>query len=245
DESAVEKLFSEHGKSISCLVIEPLPANYGLLIQRKEYIEKICSIARSHGALILFDEVISGFRVGMKGMADYFDIKPDLVTYGKIIGGGFPVGAYAGKKELMDLVAPSGPVYQAGTLSGNPIGMRAGLAVLKKMKRDNLYADLTQRTKKFTDELKSILNSKGDNWDISLFTSIFWAHKKTEKPIRTIEEIPSGHKEGFAKLFHGMLKEGVYLAPSGYEVGFFSNAHTDAIITKVLEKAKKSIQALS
>ena len=137
DETAVEKLFAEHGKSISCLIIEPLPANYGLLIQRKEYIEKICQIAKSHGALVLFDEVISGFRVGMKGMAEYFDVKPDLVTYGKIIGGGFPVGAYAGRKELMDLVAPAGPVYQAGTLSGNPIGMRAGLAVLKKMKRDN------------------------------------------------------------------------------------------------------------
>jgi glutamate-1-semialdehyde 2,1-aminomutase len=242
DEVAVEKLFAEHGKSISCLIIEPLPANYGLLIQRKEYIERICKIAKSHGTLVLFDEVISGFRVGMKGMGEYFDFKPDLVTYGKIIGGGFPVGAYAGSKELMDLVAPAGPVYQAGTLSGNPIGMRAGLAVLKKMKRDNLYESLTVRTKKFTDELKSILNEKGNaNWDISTFTSIFWAHQKTESPIRKIDEIPSGHKEGFAKLFHSLLKEGVYLAPSGYEVGFFSNAHNDDITAKVLEKVRKAM----
>ena len=117
--------------------------------------------------------------------------------------------------------------------------MRAGLAVLKKMKRDNLYSSLTQRTKKFTDELKSILNEKSEfEWDIDVFASIFWAHKKTESPIRTIDEIPSDHKEGFAKLFHSFLKEGIYLAPSGYEVGFFSNAHTDEVIEKILYKIK-------
>lgn len=135
DEKAVEELFVKEGKNIAALVIEPLPANYGLLIQRKEFLSKIVEIARKHGSLVLFDEVISGFRVGLTGMSGELGIAPDLVTYGKIIGGGFPVGAYAGRADLLDLVAPQGPVYQAGTLSASPFGMRAGLATLQKMRK--------------------------------------------------------------------------------------------------------------
>lgn len=242
DEAAVEKVFQEYGNQIACVIIEPLPANYGLLVQRKEFIEKLYKVARAHNALVIFDEVISGFRVGMKGMADLFDSKPDLVTYGKIIGGGFPVGAYAGRKDLMDMVAPSGPVYQAGTLSGNPIGMRAGLAVLKKMKRDNLYKSLNERTSAFTKKFVEILNSNSNKeWTATQVESIFWFHSKTANPIRTITEIPTDHKENFAKLFHGLLKQGVYLAPSGYEVGFFSNAHSDSVVNETLDKLKKSL----
>ncbi|MCB1176163.1 MAG: glutamate-1-semialdehyde 2,1-aminomutase [Leptospiraceae bacterium] len=240
DEKAVEEVFTVHGKEIALLAIEPIPANYGLLIQRKEFLNTISKIARKNGSLVLFDEVISGFRVGMKGYSEVVEEKPDLVTYGKIIGGGFPVGAYAGRSELMDLVAPSGPVYQAGTLSGNPIGMRAGLATLKKLKEQNIHEKLKTKTEQFTKEFINILNSKSDiEWNSVNYESLFWFHKKTDSPIRTIDEIPSDHKDGFGKLFHSLLKEGVYLAPSGYEVGFLSNAHDDNVLGKVYEVLKK------
>jgi len=239
NEKAVQELFDKRGKEIAVLAIEPMPANYGLLLQRKEFLYKITEIARKHGTLVLFDEVISGFRVGMKGYSELLDLKPDLVTYGKIIGGGFPVGAYAGRKDLMDLVAPSGPVYQAGTLSANPIGMRAGLATLKKLKTHNVHSILENRTEEFALQAVEILNQKSEiEWTVSLQGSVFWFHQKTEKPIRTIAEIPSTHKENFSKLFHALLQKGVYLAPSGYEVGFLSLAHTDLVLEKTLQAFK-------
>lgn len=242
DEKQVEELFEKHGKEIAVLAIEPMPANYGLLLQRKEFLQKITGVARQHGALVLFDEVISGFRVGMRGYSEKIGIKPDLVTYGKIIGGGFPVGAYAGRAELMDLVAPSGPVYQAGTLSGNPVGMRAGLATLKKLKTQNVHQILEQRTLSFTKEAVSILNRKSDlEWDATVESSIFWFHQKVERPIRAISQIPERHKENFAVLFHSLLKHGVYLAPSGYEVGFLSLAHDDKVLERTLDAFKKAL----
>ncbi|TGK03851.1 glutamate-1-semialdehyde 2,1-aminomutase [Leptospira semungkisensis] len=246
DENAVEELFSKEGKNIAALVIEPLPANYGLLIQRKEFLSKIVEIARKHGSLVLFDEVISGFRVGLTGMSGELGISPDLVTYGKIIGGGFPVGAYAGKAELLDLVAPQGPVYQAGTLSASPFGMRAGLATLKKCERENVYSILGSRTQKLVRGLLSILKERDSeaNWDSLVHSSLFWFHKASSSPIRTVDAIPAGHKEAFAKVFHALLNEGVYLAPSGYEVGFMSFAHDDAIIAKTLEKADSALKKL-
>lgn len=243
DESSVEKLFSERGKEIACLVIEPLPANYGLLIQRKSFIESIVKIAKKNGTIVLFDEVISGFRVSMKGMAEHFEEKPDLITYGKIIGGGFPVGAYAGRKDLMDLVAPAGPVYQAGTLSGNPIGMRAGLAVLKKLKEKHLHIELANKTAQFTNRLEKLINENSEKEiSIARFASIFWIHEKTNSVIRKIDDIPETHKENFAKLFHKFLANGIYLAPSGYEVGFFSTAHNERIMDRFFEKAEKALK---
>ncbi|MCE9501160.1 MAG: glutamate-1-semialdehyde 2,1-aminomutase [Leptospira sp.] len=243
DDALVERLFSERGKEIACVIIEPIPANYGLLVQRNEFIEKILRIAKSHGTLIIFDEVISGFRTGMRGMAENFSIKPDLVTYGKIIGGGFPVGGYGGRKEIMDLISPQGPVYQAGTLSANPFGMRAGLATLKKIKRENVFPILEERTRRFISEFISILNQHSTSeWDAVQAASMFWFHKKNHTPIRRIDEIPSGHKEGFATLFHSLLDQGVYLAPSGYEVGFISFAHDDSILDKAIDKLKLAVR---
>ena len=139
DEDNVRAIFAEHGKEIAAVILEPQPANYGLLIQRREFIEEILKIAKEHGSLVIFDEVISGFRVALGGMAEVFELRPDLVCYGKVIGGGFPVGAYGGRRDLMEMVAPSGPVYQAGTLSANPVGMRAGLATLQKIERVDAF----------------------------------------------------------------------------------------------------------
>ncbi|WP_016760462.1 glutamate-1-semialdehyde 2,1-aminomutase [Leptospira weilii] len=243
DEMAVQKLFESEGKNIAALIIEPLPANYGLLVQRKEFLLKIAEIAKKYGTLVVFDEVISGFRTGFQGMSGLLGIRPDLVTYGKIIGGGFPVGCYAGRKDLLDLVAPSGPVYQAGTLSANPFGMRAGLATLKKAERDSIYSVLEARTKTFADGMVKLLNGKTDQeWEAVTHSSLFWFRKKTQQAVRRIDQIPEGHKEGFAKVFHVLLKNGIYLAPSGYEVGFLSWAHNDSVIARTLEIADKAFK---
>ncbi|XDD43771.1 glutamate-1-semialdehyde 2,1-aminomutase [Leptospira sp. WS60.C2] len=243
DEEKLEELFTREGSNIACLAIEPLPANYGLLPQRIEFLKKCRELTTKYGVILLFDEVISGFRVSFQGMAGVTGITPDLVCYGKIIGGGFPVGAYAGRRDLMDLVSPSGPVYQAGTLSANPIGMRAGLKTLTKAWEENPYQTLETSTKQLTDGILKLLKEHGDpNWEAVTFGSLFWLKGKTEKPIRTIDEIPSTHKTNFATLFHKLLNRGVYLAPSGYEVGFLSTAHTSEIISLTLEKTKEALK---
>lgn len=243
DEKTLEELFQTQGKEIACLIIEPIPANYGLLPQRIEFLKKCRELTTKYGVLLLFDEVISGFRVSFQGMAGLTGIVPDLVCYGKIIGGGFPVGAYAGKKELMDLVAPSGPVYQAGTLSANPIGMRAGLKTLTKAWNENPYPELESKTKQLTSGILKLLGESGDsNWEAVTYGSLFWLKGKTKDPIRTIAGIPGDHKTRFATFFHKLLNQGVYLAPSGYEVGFLSTAHSDEIIEATLNKTKKALQ---
>ncbi|MDF3821142.1 glutamate-1-semialdehyde 2,1-aminomutase [Leptospira sp. 96542] len=243
DEESLENLFQTFGEQIACVIIEPLPANFGLLVQRKSYLEKIYKLCRKYQTLLIFDEVISGFRVGFGGMAEFLNIQPDLVCYGKIIGGGFPVGAYAGSAELMDLVAPSGPVYQAGTLSANPIGMRAGLKTLQKLKIENPYPALERKTKDFTAKLTELINEYDSvEWEAVCFGSLFWLKEKTSKEIHSITEIPKNHKSQFAKIFHKLLNNGIYLAPSGYEVGFLSTAHTDNILADTLDLAKKSLR---
>jgi glutamate-1-semialdehyde 2,1-aminomutase len=239
DEEAVRKIFAEHGKDIAAVILEPLPANYGLLVQRREFIEETVKIARQHGALVIFDEVISGFRVALGGMAEVLGIRPDLVTYGKVIGGGFPVACYGGRKDLMELVAPVGPVYQAGTLSANPVGMRAGLATLQKIESVGAYAQMEERTGRFCDELNSELQQRSLPFQLTRTASIFWLHAQTDDVIRRIDQIPGHHANAFAKVFHRALARGVYLAPSGFEVGFLSLAHSD----ELLERARGAILA--
>ncbi|TGL33579.1 glutamate-1-semialdehyde 2,1-aminomutase [Leptospira perdikensis] len=243
DEIALEELFLKQGNEIACLAIEPIPANYGLLPQRTEFLKKCRELTTKYGVLLLFDEVISGFRVSFQGMAGLTGITPDLVCYGKIIGGGFPVGAYAGKKDLMDLVAPSGPVYQAGTLSANPIGMRAGLKTLTKAWNENPYPDLESKTKQLTSGIVKLLADSGDEgWEAVTFGSLYWLKGKTKESVRTIADIPTDHKTKFSIFFHKLLDQGVYLAPSGYEVGFLSTAHTNEIIETTLSKTKQALQ---
>lgn len=230
DVATLEKVFSEYGSEIAAVVLEPLPANFGLLQQRKEFLEAIQTLAKKHGALLFFDEVISGFRVGLGGMAERLGMKPDLVTYGKVIGGGFPVGAYAGRADLLDMVAPNGPVYQAGTLAANPIGVRAGLATLNKVVRLGIYDELEKRTKRFVDGLNSAFQKMNVPVQVSREASIFWLHLKTGKPVRTPNDFHPESRDVYKKIFHNCLKNNVYLAPSAFEVGFVSYAHTDAIL---------------
>ena len=245
DEESVRAIFDQSGSDIAAVILEPQPANYGLLIQRREFIEETVNIARQHGALVIFDEVISGFRVAMGGMAEVLGIRPDLVTYGKVIGGGFPVGAYGGRRDLMEMVAPAGPVYQAGTLSANPVGMRAGLATLQKIERVDAFAQLGERTAKFCDSLNARFGERDLAVQLTCTASLFWLHAKTEKPIRRLEDIPPNHAEQFARIFHAAANRGIYFAPSGYEVGFMSLAHTDELLERagaaVLEAVEDAI----
>jgi glutamate-1-semialdehyde 2,1-aminomutase len=236
DERGFLKVFEAHKGEIAAVIIEPLPANYGLLVQRKEFLETVARACRENGALLIFDEVISGFRVALGGMAELTGIRPDLVTYGKVIGGGFPVGCYGGRRELMELVAPAGPVYQAGTLSANPVGMRAGLATLMKAERESVYKTLDERAARFTTRLEGELRELGFEIGISRVGSVFWLHSG-RPDLRRLSEIPKDHGERFKGLFHACLKQGVYLAPSGYEVGFIGFAHTD----ELLDEARAAI----
>jgi len=242
DEEAVRKIFNESGMEIAAVILEPLPANYGLLIQRREFIEETVRIAREHGALVIFDEVISGFRVAVGGMAEVLGMRPDLVTYGKVIGGGFPVACYGGRRDLMELVAPAGPVYQAGTLSANPVGMRAGLATLQKIEKENVYEKLEWRTTRFCDDLNEELKQRSLPFQLARSASIFWLHARTEKPIRRIDQIPAHHAADFAKIFHRALEGGVYLAPSGYEVNFMSLAHSSELLEHAHDAILRAVE---
>lgn len=240
NEDLLKEIFAREGKNLAAVILEPLPANYGLLIQRKEFLQTVAAACKQYGTLLIFDEVISGFRVALGGMAEVLDIKPDLVTYGKIIGGGFPVGCYGGRADLMNLVAPLGPVYQAGTLSGNPIGMVAGLETLKKMERLNGWKTLNQKTEKFAQQLNQIFGQNSSGLIVDQFSSLFWIRKNNTNgvPIRTIEQISPDQGTIFKKMFLACLDHGVYLAPNAYEVGFISMAHTDEILNDALQVIK-------
>lgn len=241
NESSVEEAFKKHGTEIAAVILEPLPANFGLLIQRNEFIKFVCDTAKKHGSLVIFDEVISGFRVAPGGMAEVLGIQPDLVTYGKIIGGGFPVGAYAGRRDLMDMVAPTGPVYQAGTLAANPIGARAGLATLRKLKEKNVYQDLESRSKQFADNLNTHFKENDLNFEMPRVGSLFWLHPSVGEVVRSPESFHKNSKEFYKKIFHSCLEDGVYLAPSAFEVGFLCHAHSEEDLKKASDAIKKAV----
>lgn len=238
DLKAVEQAFALHGKDIAAVIVEGVPANNGLLLQTDDFLPKLAQLARSQGSLVIFDEVITGFRVAFGGMAERTGLKPDLVTYGKVIGGGFPVGAYGGRADLMDLVAPAGPVYQAGTLSANPVAMAAGLAMLKKLDRDNPYATLESRTARLARALEQASGARVQNF-ASMFWPIFGRIETRDGVVRSPTQIPAEQKARFAEVFHALLEQGYYLAPSGYEVAFLSTAHTDAQNDGLVEAVRK------
>jgi glutamate-1-semialdehyde 2,1-aminomutase len=248
DDAAVQGLFDAQGPQIAAVILEPLPANYGLLPQRHAFVTSLVRLARKHGCLVIFDEVISGFRVALGGMAERLNIEPDLVTYGKVIGGGFPVGAYGGRRELMELVAPVGPVYQAGTLSANPVAIAAGLATLRKLEANSPYEVLERRTRETAQAIEKVAASRGDDsvrvqTDGSLFWIVLDVDSKRATPVRSVATIPAAHRACFARLFHALLERGVYLAPSGFEVGFLSTAHTDADLEQFLTAFEGALPA--
>lgn len=234
DSEALQSCFGQFGKEIACVIIEPIPANNGLLLQELSFLKELRETCTKYGALLFFDEVISGFRVAFSGAAELYGIAPDLVTYGKIIGGGLPVGAYGAKKEIMSCVAPDGPVYQAGTLSGNPVAMAAGLAQLTELSKPGFYEDQERRTKLFTDTINTHAKAKGYAFELVTIGSIFWISFDNSKHIRAAEEI-NPDMSHFKHLHRALLEEGLYMGPSGYEVGFISQVHTDELLKKAAQ----------
>ncbi len=229
DVPALEAFFAEHGQKVAAVIIEPFPANAGLLIQRPEFLQACRDLTTAHGALLIFDEVITGFRVGRAGAAPLLGITPDMGTYGKIMGGGFPVGAYAARREIMDCVSPNGPVYQAGTLSGNPVAMAAGLVTLEKTGRPGFYEELERMGAKLQAGLERAAADHGVTATVARQGSLFWTVFQDEAP-RNFADIDASKMETYGRLHRGLIERGVYLAPSGWEVGFVSAAHTDADI---------------
>lgn len=241
NKEAVVKAFEEFKNQIACVIIEPIPANNGLLLQTKEFLQFLREICTAHGSMLLFDEVISGFRVGFEGAAGYYDIQPDIMTYGKIIGGGLPVGAYGASKEIMSCISPEGDVYQAGTLSGNPIAMSAGIAALSQCLRDGFYSQQESKTLQLVNSINAYADEKGYTVHFSTIGSIFWIAFSANKHIRTSEEIDANSMQHFRKLHAYLLEQGIYLGPSGYEVGFVSSAHTSADIETAIESFKRGL----
>ena len=226
DRDMLEKTLQEHGHDVACIIVEPIPANNGLLLQDKSFLECLRIKCYKYGVLLIFDEVISGFRVGFEGAAGYYGIQPDIITYGKIIGGGMPVGAYGASREIMSHVAPEGAVYQAGTLSANPVAMAAGYAALQELAKPGVYEDLAAKTDRFTQQIQQYAEEKGWSLKLPHIGSIFWFSFAEERIIRA-DQIQAEGIDKFKILHHELLQRGIYLGPSGYEVGFVSTAHTE------------------
>jgi len=236
DKQAVTAAFEQFKDDVAAVIIEGIPANNGLLIQDKDYVEFLSETCTANGALLIFDEVITGFRVGFEGAAAHYGIQPDIVTYGKIIGGGLPVGMYGASNEIMAHISPDGGVYQAGTLSGNPVAMAAGIAALTILSSAGFYEELNAKAQTFVSDLKAHIAEKG--YELKIFTvgSIFW-FAFTDKDIKTAEDIDPASMDKFKVMHRELLNRGIYFGPSGYEVGFVSAAHTQV----ELEKAKQAI----
>jgi glutamate-1-semialdehyde 2,1-aminomutase len=227
DRKLLDKTLQEHHEDVACIIVEPVPANNGLLLQDRSFLECLRLKCYKYGVLLIFDEVISGFRVGFEGAAGYYGIRPDIITYGKIIGGGMPVGAYGGSHEVMSHISPDGPVYQAGTLSANPVAMAAGYATLQQLLEPGFYNKLEAKTQRLAERLQAYADQKGYILRVQQIASIFWLAFADHRLLRS-DQIDAGSMEHFKKLHHELLQRGVYLGPSGYEVGFVSAAHTDA-----------------
>ncbi|MES2268448.1 MAG: glutamate-1-semialdehyde 2,1-aminomutase [Bacteroidota bacterium] len=228
DKKALQEAFEEFKGQIAAVIIEPVPANNGLLLQTQDYLDYLRQICTDNGTMLIFDEVISGFRVGFEGAAAYYNIQPDIITYGKIIGGGLPVGAYGASAEVMDHISPVGSVYQAGTLSGNPVAMAAGIAQLTELLKPGFYEDLHAKTAGFVNDIQAFVDERG--YAVKIFTigSIFWFAFTDQDSITTAEQINPASMVKFKEMHRELINRGIYFGPSGYEVGFISAAHTNA-----------------
>ena len=237
DKKAVEQAFDQFKDQIAAVIIEGVPANNGLLIQDADYIHFLREICTLNNTLLIFDEVITGFRLGFEGAAKHYEVKPDIVTYGKIIGGGLPVGMYGASAEIMSHISPDGPVYQAGTLSGNPVAMAAGLAQLTELLKAGFYKDLNKKTQEFVDSIQRFATARNYRFKVFSIGSIFWFAFTDKESIKTAEDIDAASMEKFKIMHRELLNRNVYFGPSGYEVGFVSAAHSKM----ELEKAKRAI----
>jgi glutamate-1-semialdehyde 2,1-aminomutase len=245
DIAQAQQTFNDMGREIACLIVEPIAGNMNCVPPVPGFLEALRSLCDQHGSVLIFDEVMTGFRVALGGAQALYGIKPDLTTLGKIVGGGMPVGAFGGKREIMEQIAPLGPVYQAGTLSGNPIAMAAGLATLEGICEPGFHQRLGERTTQLIEGLKTAAQATNVALSTNHVPGMFGLFFTDKNPVRYFREVMACDVERFKKFFHGMLKEGVYLAPSAYEAGFVSSAHGDAEIAATIDAARKVFRALS
>lgn len=244
DLEAVKELFAENPDAISGVILEPVVGNAGFITPEPGFLEGLRELTKENGALLVFDEVMTGFRISYGGAQARFGVTPDLTTMGKVIGGGLPVGAYGGKSEIMSMVAPAGPMYQAGTLSGNPLAMTAGIKTLELLQQEGTYERLEATTKRLINGIIEIAKENGLSITGSSISAMFGFYL-CEGPVRNFEEAKATDTERFGKLHKAMLEKGVYLAPSAFEAGFTSLAHTDADIDATLKAFRESFSAIA
>jgi glutamate-1-semialdehyde 2,1-aminomutase len=237
DTAQLEQAFRDRGKDIAGVMVEPVPGNMNLVLPRPGYLEKLRELCSAHGAVLMFDEVMTGFRVAQGGAQARFGIRPDLTTLGKVIGGGLPVGAVGGRRDIMQKIAPLGPVYQAGTLSGNPVAVAAGLATLKLVDAPGFQEKISSVTEELVQGLKKEARQAGVAFSAQSIGSMFGLYFRATPPT-SFAEVMQCDKERFNRFFHAMLASGVYLAPSAYEAGFVSAAHGPAEVDATLVAAR-------
>lgn len=242
--SQVEEAFAKMGDQIACVIVEPVAGNMNCVPPMNGFLQTLRKCCDEHGALLIFDEVMTGFRVALGGAQSLYNITPDLTTLGKVIGGGMPVGAFGGKRAIMEHLAPLGPVYQAGTLSGNPVAMAAGMATLKQIREPGFFEELSRLTTRLTQGLETMAREKGIAMTTNQVGGMFGLFFTDQTRIASLNDVMNCDQERFKKFFHAMLDNGVYLAPSAFEAGFVSITHTNAVIDDTLERAREAFRAL-
>ena len=244
DIDAVKKCFDELGDSIACIIVEPVAGNMNCVPPIAGFLETLREVCDKHASILIFDEVMTGFRVSLGGAQQYYGVTPDLTTLGKVIGGGMPVGAFGGKREIMKQIAPTGPIYQAGTLSGNPVAMAVGLKTLELISADGFYERLSKLAKRLLDGLKSVAKECNIPLTTNQAGAMFGFFFSEEEQISHFSQVCKCNLERFKAFYHGMLDRGIYLAPSAYETGFVSAAHTEADIDATIDAAREVMQEL-
>ncbi len=244
DLSKVKSAFERYENQIACIIIEGVPANNGLLIQSKGFMQEVQKICKENGTLLILDEVITGFRIGLGGAAEHYNLSPDIVTLGKVIGGGLPIGAYGGRKDLLELMAPIGPVYQAGTLSGNPIAMAAGNATMDILMSNNIYQDLEDFSESFESQTSSLFAENNIPLTIRRVGSIIWLILDSNSSPRDVEEISKSSVEKYTSFHKFARLEGIYMPPSAYEVAFLSTEHNLSVIDDLMTRLERVVKQL-
>jgi len=245
DTVAVEQAFTEYGDQIACIIVEPIAGNMNMVPPEPGFLEALRSACDQYESILIFDEVMTGFRVAKGGAQELFDLRPDLTTLGKIVGGGMPAAAFGGRADIMASIAPDGPVYQAGTLSGNPLAMAAGLATLQVLERPGFYASLAERTLQLANGLAERAHDAGVPLAVEATGGMFGFVFSGDGPIRRFSQVAAADTDMFRRFFHGMLEANVYFAPSAFEAGFVSDAHGDDEISETLNKAEQVFVTLN
>ena len=240
---ALEKCFENMGQALACVIIEPVVGNMNLIVPKKEFLKRLRELCTEYDVVLIFDEVMTGFRVALGGAQSLYDVIPDMTTLGKVIGGGLPVGAFGGRKEIMQQLAPLGPVYQAGTLSGNPVAVSAGMKTLELIQQPNFFENLSRTTKSLVDGLIDAAKASNIEFSAQSVGGMFGFYFSSQPP-ESFDDVMLSDREKFNKFFHLMLEQGIYFGPSAFEAGFVSSAHTDDDINQTIQAAMTSFKKL-